>query len=221
MHCHDIREALPGLLYGDLKPAEAHAAQSHLANCPACQADFAGLQQVSAMLDKLPLPPVRVDVRRILQESQARQERSVRRWRRAALGLGGVAAAVVVVMLLKLEVRVEGRQVVVRWGDAPAAEALLREQVAPGTAKNPNGQQQARLIAPDVSRADLKLIRELIHALAADVNGRDRQQQESLAELQGQVDRLEREGQDRWAATVRYVDANTRLEDQRKEGVNP
>jgi len=227
MHCHDIRAVLPGLLYGDLRPAEALAAQSHLAGCPACQAEFAGLQQVSAMLDKLTLPPVRVDVPRILQEAQAWQERSVRRWRRAALGLGGVAAAVVIVMLLKLEVRVDGQQVVVRWGDVPAAEGPPREHIAPGSAKNlpahgnTNGQQQARPVPPEVSRADLKLIRELIHALAADVNGRDQQQQESLAELQGQVDRLEREAQDRWAATVRYVAANTRSEDQGKEGVNP
>jgi hypothetical protein len=220
MQCSDIRAALPGLVYGDLKPAETQAVTDHVVGCPACRAELAELQQLSGLLHKLQVPRVQVDVPGIFRESQLRQERQVRRWRRAAVALTGVAAAVVAVMLLKLEIRVDGRQLVVRWGDAPQAVVPTVVEVAPAPRKSPP-EGPAASAKPEVTRTDLRLLRELIHALAADVNGRDRQQQETLAQLQGQVDRLEREAQERWAATVRYVAAGSRPENQEMEGVNP
>src|SRR5437667_6935726 len=98
MNCPEIRAALPDLLYGELKPALVETVQSHLAGCAGCQAELAALRQVTGLLDKLPVPPVRVDLRQIYWESQVRQEHRLRRWRRAAYVLSGVAAAVVLAM---------------------------------------------------------------------------------------------------------------------------
>jgi hypothetical protein len=225
MDCHEIRAALPEMLYGALLPAQVQTIEQHLAQCAACQAELTGLQQLGGLLDKLPVPPVQVDVTRIVRDSLVRQERRLKRWRRAAVSLAGLAAAVVLLLLPRLEVRIDRQQLVVRWGDEVDNEARA---VAPGLREIPpeggatNAQQQSRVRPHEVTRADLKLISDLIHALAADVNSRDRQQQESLAELQGQLALLERQAQERWAATVRYVAANNpRSETQVQEGENP
>ena len=93
MNCPEIRAALPEFLYGELKPALVQTVQDHLAGCAGCQAELAALRQVSGLLDKLPVPPVRVDLRQIYCESQVQQERRFKRWRRAAVALSGVAAA--------------------------------------------------------------------------------------------------------------------------------
>jgi anti-sigma factor RsiW len=223
MNCSEIRTALPELLYGELTPAQAQAVQSHLATCAACQAEFSGLKQVSGALDKLTVPPVRVDVGQIYWQGQVRQALRVKRWRRAAVAMTGIAAAVVVMALLQLEVRVDDRQLVLRWGGARETfgQIVPDPKQAPGQSGHERQAPQLETASAEVALADLKLLRDLLHALAADVDGRDRQQQESLAAMQRQLDRLERVAQERWTATVRYVAANTRSENQEKEGVNP
>jgi hypothetical protein len=218
MNCPEICAALPELLYGELKPAQVETVQSHLAGCAGCQAELAGLRQVSGLLDKLPVPAVRVHVGQIYWQSQVRQECRLRRWRRATFALTAIAAAVVLAMLLQLEVRVDGRQLVLRWGSAREVITRVAPEHGIGVRKQ---HQQSVSVPPEVTRADLKLMRDLLHAVAADVDGRDRLQHESLAAIQRQLDRLEQEAQQRWTATVRYVAANTRSENQEKEGVNP
>jgi hypothetical protein len=227
MNCPEIRAALPDLLYGQLKPEHAQNVHSHLAECVACQAEWTGLRQTVGLLDKLPVPPVSVDLREIYRQSHLAEERRLRHWRRAAFALIGIAAAVVFAMLLHLEVRVDGRQLVLRWGGAREVTAKVVSAVMQPPQAKATKQHERRETAPpevtrpEVTRADLNLMRDLLHAVAAEVDGRDRQQRESLAALQQQLDRLERATQERWAATLRYVSANTRSDDQEKEGVNP
>jgi len=96
---------------------------------------------------------------------------------------------------LKLEVRVEASQVVVRWG-TPAEILPMSEPPGPVVI-------QTQPAAPQVTAEDLALVKNLIRALAQDVRTRDRQQQEALLQMQSRFETL-------LGRTTEYVAANER-----------
>src|SRR5262245_12193309 len=122
MNCSRVHELLPLLLYDDMPAVEATAVRDHLAGCASCRKEFAALQHVRAALDTAPMPAVQVDLPRLFYDAAARQARQARRWRRAAVAVCGLATAVLLVALLRLEIRVEAHQWVVRWGVTPLDE---------------------------------------------------------------------------------------------------
>jgi anti-sigma factor RsiW len=200
MNCPQIRDVLPLLLCGDLPPDEAVAVRKHLAGCPACQGEHAALQQLRGVLDTLPVPAVQVDLPRLYQEANLRQEKQLRRWRRAALGVFGVAAALLLALGLNLELRVEGHQLVLRWGSPPEPpRPQAPPEVRPQTVVTPG--------KPEVTAEEMRLVKKLIHALAADVEARDQQQREALRWLQARLETLREQNQKRWLATARDVSA--------------
>jgi anti-sigma factor RsiW len=190
--CRRTRDALPALLYGDMPPDETAAVRRHLSACPACRAEEAALQQVRRLLDAPKPPAAQVDLPRLYRDAAALQQRRLRRWRRLACAALAAAAVLLVVFGLKLEVRLEGHQLVLRWGAPPAAPAPVRP-VAPAEAA--------------ASAADLRTVRELLHLLAADVEERDRRQQQALAWLQGRLENLHGQSLERWTTTERDVRA--------------
>ena len=198
MNCTRARAHLAALVYGDLPPAETAAVEKHLAGCAACNRERHALQEVRRLLDTAPVPAVQVDVRRLYQEATARQQRSARRWRRTAVALLAVAAAALVVLTLRLEVRWEAHQVTLRWGTpevAPAPPAPLPELPA----------REAKRLPPTTD--DVQLLRELIHALAADAETRDQRQYLYLQRLQGRLDALQLDSAQRWKALERDIAA--------------
>ena len=108
MNCTDVRTHLPGFLYGDLKPEEVAAVEHHLTTCPACRSERADLERVRQALSGIPAPTVEVDLHQIFRQAAERQARRARRWRRAAIALGAVAAVLLLAVGLRLEIRVEG-----------------------------------------------------------------------------------------------------------------
>src|SRR5437879_13596323 len=115
MNCSEVRDLLPLLLYGDVPGAQATAIQGHLASCATCRREFAELQQIRVALDRAPAPASQVDLPRLFEESAARQARRARRWRLAAVAVCGLAAALLVVVRLRLAVAVAANQLVRRW----------------------------------------------------------------------------------------------------------
>src|SRR6266404_6686319 len=120
MNCQQVRAQLAELLYGDVAPPERTEVEKHLACCAECSREYRALANVRRLLD-LPKAPASglglPGVYRLLAERQAER---TRRWRRAALALGGLAALLAVFALgLRLEARVERGQFVVRWGSPP------------------------------------------------------------------------------------------------------
>jgi hypothetical protein len=193
-NCAQTRDALADLLYGELPPAEAQAVQEHLAGCPPCRAEYVALRQVRAALDAAPAPQAEVDLPRLYREAARRQGKRLRRWRRLALAALAAAAALLVAFGLNLEVRLEQHQVVLRWGAPPQADAV---RPAPPTAA-------ARPDAPERD-AEMRLVKELIHLLAADVQERDRQQAEALRALRQRFEALRVQTAERCAAAERDV----------------
>src|SRR5262245_8635698 len=120
MTCPDVRAALPLALTGDLPSDAAATLAKHLDTCPDCRSAAEALRAVRAALDAAPPPePVAVDLPRLFRVAAAQQERRLRRWRWAAGAVGAVAAALALIVGLRLEVQFGPRQLVVRWGGGP------------------------------------------------------------------------------------------------------
>jgi anti-sigma factor RsiW len=201
MNCPQARALLPALVYGDLPPDEAAALRRHLADCPACQGESAGLAQIRRALDAAPPLAVSVDVSQLLAESAARLERRARRWRRLALAGAALAAGVLLTFGLKLQVRAGAGQVVIAWGQ-PAEEIPNPKPQTP----NPAPPARTPEVPPSVEER-LRLLQELTHALAADVEDRDRRQQSEAAALRARLDGVQRVLAQQWAEAERMMSA--------------
>jgi hypothetical protein len=211
MNCNHVREQLPELLYESLPPAEAAQLKYHLALCPGCRERYAALERVRGLLDQVPAPDIPVDLPLLYRRAAQGQERRMRRWRRAAFGLVGVAAALLLVVGLRLEVRLEAHQVVVRWGNAaqtsenPPTEAQKHSQ--PIAAKDDSNE-------PPATGQEIQTLRELIYSLARDIqnvearfDARDQRRQEELVVLRQRLYDLRSQVQKQWTETSSYVSA--------------
>jgi hypothetical protein len=180
-------------LYGELPPAEAAAVQAHVETCAGCRDEFAALAGVRALLDAEKPPVVAVDLPRLYREVADRQRLRLRSWRRLALAGSALAATLLLLLGMKLEVRFGGQQVVVRWGNPPADRPAV---IMPPP-------------APDQTNVDerLRLLQELTHALAADVDARDHRQRDEQIRLRAQLDSLRRQADQRWVETAKDVTA--------------
>jgi hypothetical protein len=104
MNCQQCREELVAYLEGLLDPRTQEQIASHVAECPACQAEFQDVLQLTVRLarDGLSAPPVALQnpvIDRILQE----QARAIRRLRlRRRLRIVGIAGTLAVAAALLL-----------------------------------------------------------------------------------------------------------------------
>lgn len=198
MNCTDVRNLLPSLLYSDVSADEKTALRLHLSNCPACNQEWNSLQRLPELLDAPPVPSFVVDTTQIYQLATKRERQRLRRWRGAAAILGAAAVILFAVGLVGIEVRVQSHQFVVRWG--PGVEST--PDLSPALRHDPRD-QSATLAAGE----DVLLLKELVRALAIDVEVRDQQQRQVLSVLQARLADLQWQDQRRWAATERSVAA--------------
>lgn len=191
MNCPDVRAALPEFVYGSLPPASRTGVQAHLEACPECRREEAALRHVRGLLDAAPGPSARVDVAAVYREAAERQKLRLRRWRRVAL-VAGAAAAVLLTLtaVVRLEVRLQPDQLVVRWGAAPtpppalpAPPPVLPAPSAPPTPAPPA--VEPRELAALEER--VRTLSDLVQALADDGRDRDYQRGQQLDRLRRQV----------------------------------
>jgi hypothetical protein len=201
MNCSDVLPLLAELLAGDLAVAQADAVHRHLKDCPSCQDERQALAQVLGALDTAADPEVRVDLRRLYQQAAERQRRLARRWRRLCLVAAAAAVLLVLWLGLGLQVRVEHEQLVVRWSEqTPADRVPERDRQV-----SPPGPVQPKQSAPIDARtnvtlvSDVKLLRELVHALAAEVERLDGKQEQQLQALREELARLRALSENRWS----------------------
>lgn len=203
MNCSDVRAALPLLIYGDAGQQEG-ALRHHLAECATCRREQQALEGVRRLLDTVPAPAVEVDLSRLHRSLSERQMRRARRWRRIAVAFGAIAAVLLLALGLRLEVRVDASQLIVRWGEEkPVGQAFQPDLPKP---KRQSGK-------PDL-REELRIHSELIHALKQDADDRDRQFAEQLSELEKYVHALQAQADRRWSATEKDLAALNRLSEK-------
>src|SRR5262245_45599461 len=116
MNCNQVRQLLPELAYEELSTGEMEEAKEHLTQCRICASELGALQELERMLNSISAPSVNVSVPLLFRQAKEVQNRQMRRWRRTALALGGLAAAVLVVLVFRFELRVSANQMVIGWG---------------------------------------------------------------------------------------------------------
>jgi hypothetical protein len=195
MNCPDVRPLLPALVYEDLSAAEADAVRRHLDACPGCRDEYAGLAQARTALDTVAVPVVRVDVARLYTEAAARQDRRARRWRLVSLSAAALAAGLLLVLGLRLQVRVEAKQLIIAWGGDQSRE---RERVpTPPLAEARGSELEDRV----------RLLDDLVHAVATEVDRRDRRRQADIAEVGRRLDGFGRATAQKWLEAERTLAA--------------
>jgi anti-sigma factor RsiW len=200
MNCSIARANLPLLLYGDLPPAEKASVETHLTECRSCQSEYRALQHVRRTLGLVAAPEVHVDLPQLYRRATERQERRLRRWRRIALGAASAAALIgLLIAIPHLEARVESHQLIVRWGSLPDAPPASGKMVAlPEAAKS--------AAVPQATEEQLRLLSELIHALADSVQSVDSRERQDTAQLLARLVAMQQHSAQRWAALERTVD---------------
>jgi hypothetical protein len=190
MNCPEVRARLHAFVYGDLGRAEAVQVETHCASCAACRKERAALQGVRQSLDALPASATRVNLSRLYADAATLQQRQLRRWRRAAVALLGAAAVLLLVLGLGLEFRFDAKQLVVRWGAAP--EKVITPPTP--TVTSTDGMNST---PTTISAEEFQLLKDLIHALAADGDTRDRRWQQEVSALQARLTILQERSQQR------------------------
>ena len=206
MSCSVIRNQLPLLLYGNLLPEEKPTVEKHLAACISCQREFEALRSVQQKLGLLAAPDVQIDLPRFYRRAAERQERGRRRWRRLALATASAAAILVgCTLTLRLEAHVEGHQFILRWGGPPE---VRNDAVASGQHAQPEMDRTAEKLPVAAATEDqIRLLSELIHALADSVQSVERREQQDTAQLQARLLELQQQNAQRWSALERTVDS--------------
>src|SRR5262245_57290480 len=115
MTCDQVRPILPLAAYGDLSELENEAVRAHLTICPACRSEAEAIGRVRTSLESLPPPEVTISVAGILRAESAEQMRRARRWRRATIAAGALAACVLAILLIRPDIRIDDGALVVRW----------------------------------------------------------------------------------------------------------
>jgi hypothetical protein len=202
MNCPQARDLLLGLLYGDLTPDDASAVEAHVAGCVDCQREREALHSVRLALDAVPPASGAVDLPRLYRAAAQAQERRLRRWRRAAVVLGAVAAAVVLIAVLPaLEFRCDAHQFVVRWGTPPPLPDPAPQPPAPPVREKE--QEHVQLVSttsPDIEE-QLRLLNKLVPLLAADADSRDERWRAEMGALRAQMNDLRNQTQ-QWRLAV-------------------
>ncbi len=200
------------LVQRDIEPVpeeQRRLLEQHLASCPRCKQAAQEIREVRRLLDLAPAPALHVDLPDLYRRAADDERRSRRRWRRAALILSAAAAVLLILLALRFEWRWTEGQLIIGWRLPPAAHPNLEES------KQPAG------VPPEVA-SELQLLKDLVRALASEVDERDQERQLALASLEQRVDAMTAASQLRWntmqdsvrALLIAYLES-------RDQGVRP
>jgi predicted anti-sigma-YlaC factor YlaD len=203
MNCADVRRRLPALLYGDLPAGEADEVRQHLGRCDHCRNEHASLTRVRRLLDVAPAPAAAVDLPRLYREAAEQQARRLRRWRRVACASLAAAAAGVLALLSRAELRLDANQVVLRWG----ASATAPEPPPPAPRQEPPVVVVAQSTSTAEIEQELRLLNEAVQTLSNDADSRDERRRLEIARLRAQVSSLQKQLADLRLATEKDVAA--------------
>ncbi len=204
MNCPEVYEHLPALVYDRLDPALRAEVEKHVVECSTCRRERAALERTRRLLDAPSTPEMCVDLPRLYREAAELDARRARRWRRAALTVtAAAAAAALVAVALRLEVRVEAHQVVMRWGTPSLPEPAPPDPSPPVRTASLAPEEMQRLAALE---DQLRLVSQIVHALADSADTRDHQRRREITQLREQFEELRRQTVQRWTAACKYAE---------------
>jgi hypothetical protein len=199
MNCPLVHSKLPLFLYDDLSPDERGPIEKHLADCAGCRGELEALRGARQLLGHLPTADVAIDLPRLYQDGLRRHEKQARKWRRVAVFISAAAAVALLALVgLRLEVRSDGEQLVVRWGTPLAVQAPPQTEVVSLPAK-----PQASLPAGVEER--LQLMNALVRAVADGLQSLDDRQRQQLEQIQSRINAAQQQSAQRLALLERNL----------------
>lgn len=196
MNCERAREALPLDVYGDLNEQERLELKAHRESCHACRTEWDRLRATRSALNRASGPEIAVDIASIHQQAEARRGRSLQRWKRVALAASAVAAGLILILIVRPEVRIGGGQFVVRWSDPPAPERREPSVVLVPTPSTDAGLEER-----------VQILSELVLGLRAEMETADRSRKEQIDLLLARLDLMRLQALAHWNETKRDVSA--------------
>jgi anti-sigma factor RsiW len=206
MNCADLRNQLASLIYGDLPADEAAGVEKHLAECSGCERERQALIQVKGLLDLPPASLPEIRLASLYRELAERQDRRAKLWRRAVIVLATAAAVLIAILgMSRLELQLSRGQVVIRWGSASRGSDSDADSPAPIQSPiSSESQLLPRLVALEQRS---RLLSELIHALADNVQALDRREQQDTARLDVRFQGMQQISSQRWSDFVQTVNS--------------
>jgi ribosomal protein L29 len=206
MNCEQVRSELASLVYADLPEGVGTAVRGHMQNCESCRSEFDALARVREALGACAAPDMHVDLAQVYAGAAGRLARRAALWRRTALGLAAAASIVIACgALAQFELRAGAGQLVITWGDPPAA--LQEPPLVPAAVEVPADVESRVPTESPEAQEDLWLLRELVRAMAAEIDLRDRRQHEALARLRTQLSQMEKQATHRFTSNQRDIAA--------------
>jgi hypothetical protein len=198
MNCTEARELLPALLYDNPPSADAEAVRTHLATCAACRGEYAELERLRQALDAVAVPTIAVNVSRVFQDAAALQHRRARRWRRATVALCALAASLLLIVCLRLELRIDAHQLVIRWSDVPKEQPLVASP-----APEPTVIVRQEFVTDPKVEEQLRVLHDTVHALAGSQETRDARLRQVMGLMQARFETLQLQDTRRWSENDR------------------
>jgi hypothetical protein len=204
MNCDCVRNKLACLIYGDMPADEAAAIEKHLAECANCRHERQALIRAKGALDLLPASSPEINMASFYRRLANEQNRRARLWRRAALAVASAAAVLIAIFgMSRLEFQVDRGHAVIRWGpSSPVPDSDTRPPAAIQTTALPASQESTRLAALEQR---LRLVSELIHALAENVESLDQREHEDAARIDVRLQGMQQITSQRWSDVVQVV----------------
>lgn len=193
MKCQEIVELLPLHVYGDVTGDEQAQIVAHLEQCAACRTEAEAYSTARRQLTQASPSTAAVDLAAIYRDENRRHLRRARWWQRLTWAAVAVAAAV---LLSRCEIDVREQSLSVRWGGFNTERVHDSVVIVqPRPASEPAAADQVRIL------------QELVHALAAMIATQDRDRQGELNTFRGELARLQKKIEAIYAETRHDVSA--------------
>lgn len=128
MSCEDVQEQIVANICGELSAEDEGQMRSHLETCATCRQAQSEFRSILGLMNQIPKPEwdEKLRIKELLRRDQ--------RWRtivfsKAALWLITLTAFITVMSMLPLQWQASSQGLSVRWGNAPAQQNNLSEEV--------------------------------------------------------------------------------------------
>ena len=199
MNCTDVKAQLPFLFSQNSDLIEESEIRVHVSNCPSCKQEWQELVLLGTLLDANPPPPATVDLLSLYRHATLREARSSRRWRWLGVAASLLALAGGVWAIWgRVEIRVNGQELALRWGDRFKIDAPSRDST-----------QESKLTVPLLDRRDeqLEVLSAMVRAMVEELQTVELRQRRDRADLDIRVSGLQEQTLKRWLALQKDMDA--------------
>jgi hypothetical protein len=199
MNCTECKNRLPLLLSPARDEIEDPEVCAHLAACPACLQEWQEFEQLGKLLSANPEPRVAVDLSSLYRQAAAAEAQSSRRWRWLGLAAGlFLLVGGSVALFARLELRVTGNELALRWGEPPAAPANTKlAQVSSATEP----------FKRDDREEQIEVLSAMVRAMLQELQTVELRQRRDRNDIDLRVSGLQEQTLKRWLALQKDLEA--------------